>query len=217
MNKKALLVSLLAASVVSPLFVQAEEGEVLFPKKIMQKDKKIPTVIEGFKGLDFDARREQKEYLLQKKNKNVLDLLDIYAPDLDIGEKIDYGFFIAFGRPQSEIKGKNIEQVAKECGFGRIKNLYDFKKNPQNNDKFFLDDKKPLEASALMAEMSDFVEASNIFELNDWLFLNHHLMVEEWRYTEKHPNFHRLYNENLRQKVEKRILTEKMAFQSKER
>lgn len=217
MNKKALWISLLAVAVVSPLFVRAEEEEVLFPKKIMQRDKKIPKVIKGFKGLDFDSRSEQKEYLIQKKDKNVLDLLDIYAPDLDIGEKIDYGFFIAFGRPQSEVKGKNVGQVAKECGFHRIKNFYDFKNNPQNNGKFFLDDKKPLEASALMAEMSDFVEASSIFELNEWLFLKHHLMTEEWRYAEKHPRFQSLYNENLRQKVEKRILTEKMVLQSKER
>ena len=218
MNKKSLVVSLMALAAFCPLYSQADKKEGIALKSAVRADKKIQTMIGGFKTLDFDGRSEYREYLLQKENLDFsFYLLKVYMPDLTIEDEIKYNTIMSLGRTLPEIKGKDIGAVAKECGFHRVRDFYEFKKNPQNKGKFFLDDKKPLYASGLMAEMREFVEVSNLFNLKDWLSLRYNIMQENWRYSEKHPKFLRLYNEHLQQKVNIRIQNEKKNLQVKSR
>ncbi len=218
MDKKALWISLLAVAAVSPLAMGAEGRDSLIPKKTVQADEKLPKVIAGFKGLDFDARGERRAFLMSKNNAHLpFDLMDIYVDGLDVEQKINYNTIMALGRSldEIEVQGKNLGQVAEDCGFHRLRDFYEFKK--KNKGKFFLDNKEPLYASSLIAEMVDFEEASAVFPVDDWLFLKRHLIQEGWHYAEKYPNFHRLYNENLHHKVEKRLRMEKEMLQAKTR
>lgn len=220
MDKKALWISLLAVAVVSPLAVWAEKRDSLVPKKTVQADEKLPKVIAEFKGLDFDARGERRAFLMSKNNAHLpFDLMDIYVDGVDVEQKINYNTIMALGRSldEIEIQEKNLGQVAEDCGFHRLRDFYEFKKKEQNKGKFFLDNKEPLYASSLMAEMSDFEEASAIFPMDDWLFLKRNLMIEDWRYQEKHPDYRKCYREALQTKVERRLRTEKMALHAKTR
>jgi hypothetical protein len=221
MKKNRALISFLVLMAILP--VQAknkQENESVSSVNIGHQEEQIPLVIQSFKGLDFDGRSELREYLMQKQNVGLSsELVESLSDNLKFEQKQDCLEIMSLGKTLADISEQNISivDIAKSCGFLRLAKFWDFKKNPDNKGKFFLDDKKPLEASALMAEMSEFVEVYSLFEARDWSSLRGHLMQENWHYEEKHPRFLRLYNEHLQQKINIRLQNEKKNLQVKNR
>ena len=176
--------------------------------------------ISVFKGLNFDKRSELREYLFHKtKTKLSFELISFYEQNSDIVHKMDDIAIMALGRSLNDIKAQNqsLEDTVKLCGFHRLADFYAFKKDPKNKSKFYLDNKTPFYASALVAEMWDFEEASSLFEIKEWLSLKKDLTDETLRYQEKHPGYYDIYHNHLRWKANQRILSEIINNQTKSR
>ena len=207
MNKKKLLPFLIFAT----LFSSEAVSESNKSETSSQNDPQMPSLISRFKGLDFDKRSELKEYIIQKKQLLFFnELIDSHLKNVDSTLQENYRDIVSLGKTLSDldIKTNNVGQVAKLCGFHRLNEFYNFKKNPKNKECFFLDKKEPQYASALSQEMMDFDEISSRLDLWDSLFLKRNLMIENWRYQEKHPNFREIYRKQLSQKIKHKIQNE---------
>ena len=171
----------------------------------------FPKIVSDFKGLDFDKRLELREYLLQKKDLLYPhELIDPYIKDSNHEFREECLDIIYLGRllSKEDLDTNSVGQIAKICGFNRLSEFYEFKKNKKNVKKFFLDNKDPFYASALSEEMLEFKGISSRLDLWDFLFLDRNLMKENWWYQIKHPGFQKIYRNQLNQKIKTRILME---------
>jgi hypothetical protein len=212
MKKNKLLIPILAVAALFP--VQGKSApEKLDISQITSdhNNNHFPKIVSDFKGLDFDKRLELREYLLQKKGLLYpYELIDPYIKDSNHEFREECLDIIYLGRllSKEDIDTNNVGQIAKICGFNRLSEFYEFKKNKKNVKKNFLANKDPFYASALSEEMLEFKEISSRLDLWDFLFLDRNLMKENWRYQIKHPGFQKIYKNQLNQKIKTRILME---------
>jgi hypothetical protein len=212
MKKNKLLIPILAVAALFP--VQGKSAPEKLDISQITSDHNInhfPKIVSDFKGLDFDKRLELREYLLQKKGLLYpYELIDPYIKDSNHEFREECSDIIYLGRwlSKEDLDTNNVGQIAKICGFNRLSEFYEFKKNKKNVKKNFLENKDPFYASALCEEMLEFKGISSRLDLWDFLFLNRNLMKENWRYQIKHPGFQKIYKNQLNQKIKTRILME---------
>lgn len=205
MKKTKLLISLMT---LSTLLSQGAKAE------------KLPESVINFQGLNFDERSELKADLMQRTGfKFPSELMGKVNENESIDFQRKCSDIITFGCSLSSIdtQTNDVGRVAKLCGFHRLAEFYDFKKEKKNKGKFFLDSKDPLYASAITQEMFEFDEASSRLDIWDFLFLKKNLMFEGWRFQKEHPNYHSLYQNHIIQKTKERYLGNKKIRQSKAR
>ena len=139
MKKNKLLIPILAVAALFP--VQGESGPEKLDMSQITSDHNInhfPKIVSDFKGLDFDKRLELREYLLQKKALLYpYELIDRYIKDSNHEFREECLDIIYLGRLLSKeyLDTNNVGQIAKICGFNRLSEFYEFKKNKKNVKK----------------------------------------------------------------------------------